>query len=187
MPSAPNRPASPATAPPPAECSQSAVKLAAGLEPGRVGPAGQCSCTPSVTLGAACVSVETQTDLLRAQPVVNFLDTAECPFTDNIPNCFPLGDDLVFARSPWVSVIVEGVRVPMLLDTGAEVTILSINFLHRLCPGQEFPDRGRSVRSLGGNHIAVKGPVMVTIQICCQVLQHPVYFCDGATTILQLL
>ena len=35
----------------------------------------------------------------------------------------------------------------MLLDTGAEVTILSMNFLHRLFPGQEFPDRGRSVRS----------------------------------------
>jgi len=69
----------------------------------------------------------------------------------------------------------------MLLDTGAEVTIFSTNFLHRLFPGQEFPDRGRSVRSVGGNHIAVKGPVMLTIEICCQVLQHPV-FCDGATT-----
>ena len=72
--------------------------------------------------------------------------------------------------------------MPMLLDTGAEVTILSTNFLRRLFPGQEFPDRGRSVRSLGGNHIAVKGPVMLTTEICCQVLQHPVYFCDGATT-----
>jgi len=117
----------------------------------------------------------------KGQPVVNFLDTAECPFVDNIPNCFPLGDDMVLARSPWVPVIV-GVRVPMLLDTGAEVTILSTSFLHRLFPGQEFPDRGRSVRSLGGNHIAVKGPVMLTIEICCQILQHPVYFCDGATT-----
>jgi len=112
----------------------------------------------------------------KGQPVVNFLDTAECPFVDNIPNCFPLGDDMVLARSPWVPVIVEGVRVPMLLDTGAEVTILSTSFLHRLFPGQEFPDRGRSVRSLGGNHIAVKGPVMLTIEICCQILQHPVYF-----------
>ena len=72
--------------------------------------------------------------------------------------------------------------MPMLLDTGAEVTILSTNFLHRLFPGQEFPNRGRSVRSLGGNHIAVKGPVILTIEICYQTLQHPVYFCDGATT-----
>ena len=125
------------------ECSQSAVKLAAGLEPGRAGPAGQSSSTPSVALGAACDSAETQTDLLRAQPVVNFLDAAECPFVDNIPNCFPLGDDMVLARSPWVPVTVEGVRVPMLLDTGAEVTILSTNFLHRLFPGQKFQRPGK--------------------------------------------
>ena len=165
--------------------SQSAVKLAAGLEPGRAGPAGQCTSTPSVKLGAVCVSAEAQTDLLiaeRGQPVVNFLDSAECPFADDIPNCFHLGDDMVFGRSPWVPLIIEGVRVSMLLDTGAEVTILSTNFLHRLFPGQEFPDRGRSVRSLGGNHIAVKGLIILTIEICCQVLQHPVYFCDGATT-----
>lgn len=70
----------------------------------------------------------------------------------------------------------------MLLDTGAEVTILNTHFLHRLFLGQEFPDQGRSVRSLGGNDIAVRGPVMLTIEICCQIIQHPVYFCDGATT-----
>jgi len=101
------------------ECSQSAVKLTAGLEPGQAGPAGQCTSTPLVKLGATCVSAETQTALLiveRGQPVVNFLDIAECPFVDNIPNCFPLGDDLVFTRSPWVPVIIEGVHVPMLLD-----------------------------------------------------------------------
>jgi len=127
------------------ECSQSAVKLAAGLEPGRAGPAGQCISTPSVKLSSACVSAQTQTDLTvkKDRPVVNFLDIAECPFVDYIPNCFPLGDDMVLARSPWVPVTVEGVRVPMLLDTGAEVTILSTNFLHRLFPGQKFQRPGK--------------------------------------------
>ena len=123
---------------------QSAVKLAAGLDPGRTSPAGIS--TPSVKLGVACASVETQTDPLtveRGQPVVNFLDSADCPPTnDYIRNCYPLGDAADFVRSPWVPVIIEGVRVPMLLDTGAEVTILSSDFLNRLCPGQEYPDRG---------------------------------------------
>ena len=138
---------------------QSTVKLAAGLDPGRTSPAG--TSTPSVKLGVACASVETQTVPLtveRGQPVVNFLNSADCaPTDDYIPNCYPLGDAADFVRSPWVPVNIEGVRVPMLLDTGAEVTILPSDFLDRFCLGQEFPDRGRTVRSLGGNHISVKG------------------------------
>ena len=43
-------------------------------------------------------------------------------------------------------------------------------------------DRGRTVRSLGGNHISVKGPVTLTIEIGCRILSHPVYFCDCAST-----
>ena len=148
---------------------QSAVKLAAGLDPGRTSPAGIS--TPSVKLGVACASVETQTNPLtveRGQPILNFLNSDDCPpIEDCIPNCYPIAD---FVRSPWVPVIIEGARVPMLLDTGAEVTILSSDFLNRLCPGQEFPDKGRTVRSLGGNHISVKGPVTLTIEICCRIL-----------------
>jgi len=88
----------------------------------------------------------------KGRPVVNFFDSAECPSDDDMPNCFPLGNNLVYARSPRIPVIVEGVRVPMLLDTGAEVTILGSDFFHRLFPGQDLPDQGRNVRTLGGNH-----------------------------------
>ena len=167
------------------EYRQPTVKLAAGLVPGRASPADQYSSTPSVKLRAACVSAEAQTDMTiagKGRPVVNFLDSAECPSDDDMPNCFPLGNNLVYARSPRIPVIVEGVRVPMLLDTGAEVTILSSDFLHRLFPGQDLPDQGRSVRSLGGNHLAIKGPVMLTIELCNIVLRHPVYYCDNAQT-----
>jgi len=53
----------------------------------------------------------------KNRPVVNFLDSAECPSDDDVPNCFHLINNLVYARSPRIPVIVEGVRVPMLLDT----------------------------------------------------------------------
>ena len=109
---------------------QSAVKLAAGLDLGRTSPAGIS--TPSVKLGVACASAETQTDPLtveRGQPIVNFLNSADFPpIEDCIPNCYPLGDATDFVRSPWVPVIIEGVRVPMLLDTGAEVTYSPVIF-----------------------------------------------------------
>ena len=76
---------------------------------------------------------------------MNFLDSTECPSDDDVPNCFHFGNKSVYARSPRIPVIAEGVRVPMLLDTGAEVTILSSDFLHRLFPGQDLPDQGRNV------------------------------------------
>ena len=110
---------------------------------------------------------------------MNFLDSTECPSDDDVPNCFHFGNKSVYARSPRIPVIAEGVRVPMLLDTGAEVTILSSDFLHRLFPGQDLPDQGRNVRSLGGNHIPIKGPVTLTIELCNIVLRHPVYYCDS--------
>ena len=75
---------------------QPAVKLAAGLKPGRAGPADQCSSMPSVKLKVACVSAEAQTDttfVRKGRPVVNFTDRAECSSDDDVPNCFHLGNN----------------------------------------------------------------------------------------------
>jgi len=96
----------------------------------------------------------------------------------DIPNCIHFGNDVAFARSPPIPVIVERIRVPMTLDTGAEVTILSSSFLQNLFPGRELPGQGREVRSLGGNHIAIKGPVRLAVEICGMNFNHPVYVCD---------
>jgi len=76
---------------------------------------------PSDQLRPVCVSTDTQTDLGimdRGLPVVNFLDGSD-DSSDNvdIPGCFHLGTGAVFARSPRIPMVVEGVRVPMLLDT----------------------------------------------------------------------
>ena len=62
------------------------------------------------------------------------------------------------------------------------MTILSSDFIHRLFPGQDLPDQGRNVRSLGGIHHPIKGPVMLTIELCDIVLHHPVYYCDNPQT-----
>ena len=133
----------------------------------------------------AYVYAEAQTDTTivgKGQPVVNFPDSTECPSDDDVPNCFHFGDNLVYIQSPRIPIIVEGVRVPMVLDTGAAVTILSSDFMHRLFPGQDLPDQGRNVRSLGGTDLAIKGPVMLTIEVCNIVLRHPVYYCDNPQT-----
>jgi len=67
-------------------------------------------------------------------------DSVEYPSDDDVPDCFHLDDNSVYTRSPRIPVNVEGVRVPMVLDTGAEVTILSSDFMRQLFPGQDLPD-----------------------------------------------
>ena len=89
-------------------------------------------------------------------PVVNFLDGLDVSSDDevDIPACFHFGS-AAFARSPRIPVVIEGVRVPMLLDTGAEVTIVSTSFVQHLFPGKQLPDQGREVRSLAGARTAL--------------------------------
>jgi len=68
-----------------------------------------------------------------------FFDSTDCPFDDDVPNCFHFRDETVFARSLRIRVTVEGVRVPMLLDTGAEVTIVSSSFFTAFVPLEGIP------------------------------------------------
>jgi len=72
----------------------------------------------------------------------------------------------------------------MLLDTGAEVTIVNTSFVQHLFPGKQLPDHGREVRSLAGTRTALGGPIPLTIELCGLTLNHPVYFCENIRTFL---
>ena len=39
-------------------------------------------------------------------------------------------------KSPHIPVVIEGVRVPLMLDTGAEVSVLSTKFVQSLFPDE---------------------------------------------------
>jgi len=47
----------------------------------------------------------------------------------------------------------------MLLDTEAEVTIVSTAFMQYLFPGKELPETGREVRSLADARTFLRGPL----------------------------
>ena len=130
----------------------------------------------------------TQTDVItvnRTLPVVGFLENTECTLEESdIPNCYHFGANASFVRSPKIPVVVEGVRVPMIIDTGAEVSILSTKFLQDLFSNHELPLQSREVRSLGGGLVKIKGPIILTVEVCSLVLQHPFYYYDDNTTFL---
>jgi len=104
--------------------------------------------------------IGTQTDLLainREVPVVNFLNADECELREsNIPNCFH------FASSQWYT---KYIRVPILVDTGAEVSVLSTEFVQRLFPEQDIPTGTRQVRALGDQLFTLKGPLKLKVEV----------------------
>jgi len=118
---------------------------------------------------------------------VGFLENTECTLEDSdIPNCYHFGANASVVRSPKIPVVVEGVRVPMIIDTGAEVSILSTKFMKDLfsVPDHELPLQSREVRSLGGGLVKIKGPIVLTVEVCNLVMQHPFYYYDGNITFL---
>ena len=130
----------------------------------------------------------TQTDLIavhRRTPVVSFLENSECILEPaSIPNCYRYVPDVQFLRSPKIPVAIQGVRVPILLDTGAEISILSTRFVQDLFPNVELSPRFRAVRNLGGELVPVQGPIEFTVEVCGLMLEHPFFYYEGNPTFL---
>ena len=130
----------------------------------------------------------TQTDLIavgRELPVVRFLNDDECVLAEsNIPNCYHFASSQNFIRSLKIPVVIQEVRVPMSIDTGAEVSLVSTKFMQDIFPGQEFPAQSRNVCALGGSLINIRGPLTLKVAICGLTLQHPFYFYDTCDSFL---
>ena len=130
----------------------------------------------------------TQTDWVavkREVPVVNFLDADETELKEsNVPNCFHFASSREKTKSPKIPIVVEGVRVPILLDTGAQVSVLSTKFMQSLFPNSELETGTQEVRTLGGKLFPIKGPVKLKVEICGLVLDHPFYHCEEIPTFI---
>ena len=86
----------------------------------------------------------------RETPIVNFLGSHENSLEhDIVPNCYHFAASKLLVKSSRVPVVIEGVRVPLMLDTGAEVSILSTKFAQSLFPNKNFTIGAREVRVLG--------------------------------------
>ena len=130
----------------------------------------------------------TQTDLVivnREVPVINFLETEETCLEDtNIPNCFHFVSSRLPIKSPKIPVGVEGIRVPMVLDTGAEVSVLPLSFFDRIFKGEKPPEPLTDVRSMGGTLVRLRGPVRLRVDVCDISLSHSFYFHDDSPMFL---
>jgi len=165
---------------------QQVHQLAAGLESGRADPAKSTS--PLERLSTIVADMGTQTDLIvvdRLNPIVNFLDSSKCTLEpSSIPHCFQYRPDHHFLKSPKISVIIQGVRVPIIIDTGAEISILSSEFVASLFADDDLSTNTRAVRNLGGGLVSVYGPIELTVIVCGLTLEHPFFYYEDNPTFL---
>ena len=128
----------------------------------------------------------TQTDLIMADrdtPVVNFLEIDETSLVlSAIPNCFHFASSQIVVKCSKIPAVVEGIRVSMIVDTGAEISALPVSFFETIFLGQTPSETVTQACGFGGFLIRIRGPVTLRVEVCAITLSHSFYFYDDNPT-----
>jgi len=124
-----------------------------------------------------------RTELLSANAAVPFIrfrtDNMPLESVTRSPYCYHFGLNGTTIRSPKIPILVDGIVIPVVVDTGAEVSMLSDEAMRQLFPEGYWACQNRKVKSLGGNLISVQGPLRLSVEVCTLPLVHEFYHLDG--------
>jgi len=81
-------------------------------------------------------------------------------------------------KAPRVMALIDGITLPVLLDTGGEVSVLPLDLFRRFSQSSEQLDSSRSVSTFGNGVVQLYGPVPLSITLCGVPLTHPLYLVD---------
>ncbi len=87
--------------------------------------------------------------------------------------------DVTNVRSLYVKGKVEGLPVDLLIDTGADVTVISKTFLQKMpkWSGRKW-EKPHELHAVDGSVIKAWGPVITRIELCGRGIDSPVYTAD---------
>jgi len=92
------------------------------------------------------------------------------------PALYPLSSaSIVGHKAPYVDVYLNGNPIPLLLDTGAELSVLPHSFTSQLFQSTSLTPPTTTVRSFGGLEFEVEGPHLLRVQVCGIDCVHPFY------------
>ena len=114
-------------------------------------------------------------------PVVKFVDK-----DSDIPFCCEVIRVLTKAKSPCIPMVIEDRCVPVLLDTGADVSTVSAQFVHDLMPDRVDNLGQMQVRTIG-QLVPFKGPVTLKVEVCGVKLDHPFYRASSALAVYAMV
>jgi len=123
------------------------------------------------------------TKLLSANTGIPFVrfrtDNMPLESATRLPNCYHFGLNGTTIRSPNIPILVDGIVIPVVIDTGAEVSMLSDEAMRLLFPEGYWARHNRKVKSLGDTLISVQGPLRLSVEVCTLPLVHEFYHLDG--------
>ena len=130
-------------------------------------------------------SVGTQVTVLKKSinlsESLSHLDESAIKLTDtnDVEPISPTKDDssCINVRSLYVKGRIEDCPVDLLLDTGADITLISLNFLKTAKGGEVESWRQKKVviHTADGNPVTAWGPINTQIELCGQRIETPVY------------
>jgi len=81
--------------------------------------------------------------------------------------------------APRIMVTVRSSEFSVILDSGAEMSVLPLTLVANFQPPIQLPDTVHEVRTFGPSTATLFGPVPLDISICGVQICHPFYFVDA--------
>jgi len=92
------------------------------------------------------------------------------------PALYPLSSaNIVGHKAPYVDVYLNENPIQLLLDTGADISVLPHSFTRQLFQSTSPTPPTTTVRSFGGQEFEVEGPHLLRVQVCGIDFIHPFY------------
>jgi len=130
--------------------------------------------TDATTTDSAIVDATVTAPYLTPS-LVDLSRFSDVPMLNMLPHVIAEG------MAPNIRVIIHSVEIHMLLDGGAQVSVLPSALAAVFDPPISLPSVTREVRTFGNHQVTLRGPLTLELQLCGFRTRHPFYFIDAAT------
>jgi len=138
--------------------------------------------TTSVAANATAIDNATVDATATASCFAPFLIDPSRSF--DVPMLNMLPDVIAEGMAPNIQVTIHSKVLHMMLDSGAQVSVLPSELVDEFDPPVPLPSVTREVRTFGNHQVVLRGPITLDLQLCGFRTRHPFYFIDVSTPVI---
>jgi len=110
--------------------------------------------------------------------LVNFSRLFDASTLNMLPHVIAEG------MAPNSTVTIHSVQTPMMLDRGAQISVLPCDIAADFDSPISLPCVTRKVRTFGNHQVTLRGPLFLELQLCGFRICHSFYFIDAFTPVI---